>query len=677
MNTMKYLYGLSALLLSAALGSCAYESDTVVNTGGEKGFFTLNVTTGSVGDNTTRAATVISSDAALTDSKADAEKTVSSLVWGIYHAAADADQGKKVYSKKWETTGASQATFSQSGIEFDDGDLSFQADDDVLVAANLSNTALASYEAFATKTAFQQNKLGISQALTAGTDVLDPAKLPMFGTSTVTANSSVEFSSDVTVKHLVAKVTLNSLSVDFTSTGHTSATFKPLEVFLINVPDELTMEYDGTNYTPTGLTLANLYQGENYDWSAHASASKRVYADYLGTGTVYEETLDGTDAYSKRYSLYTMPYNFTETTVTYASDNTRLVIKGEYRPAGGDDAVAPMYYAVNLNNGAGDYKIKPNTHYKVTATIKGPGADNAYDAIPLYQNFTANVDYEDWTEEATTATIDNGGYQWKNTQRAAAIGDLLFSDGSWGTLDEMPGKTPVAIVFSTTTSAADQAAGYTNGYAIALKDVNNSQTMAWSTQTSYVVTGVTPALDISDASKLTAYVGSATYLDGRSETEAITSAGDYSASVYPAAYAAVTTYETEVAHPAGTSGWYLPSVGQQYEWIKVFGGISTAPDQWRSTYKDCYWSGAASATATAFNNAAKGYLKTADGTTVDHSTMWMDIIGSGGYYWASTESAYGAGYAFDLDFGTNGNLYLDGSTTKSSTNLRVRAVLAF
>ena len=91
----------------------------------------------------------------------------------------------------------------------------------------------------------------------------------------MTADTEAEFSSNVTVNHLVAKVTLNSLSVNFTGTGHASATFKPLEVFLINVPDELTMEYDGTNYTPTGLTLTNLYQGENHDWTAHASADKR------------------------------------------------------------------------------------------------------------------------------------------------------------------------------------------------------------------------------------------------------------------------------------------------------------------------------------------------------------------------------------------------------------------
>ena len=62
---------------------------------------------------------------------------------------------------------------------------------------------------------------------------------------------------------------------------------------------------------------------------------------------------------------------------------------------------------------------------------------------------------------------------------------------------------------------------------------------------------------------------------------------------------------------------------------------------------------------------------------MNKSNLWTDIAGSGGYYWASTESARGAGYAFYLSFRTDGSLYLYGYNTKSTTALRVRPVLAY
>lgn len=704
MKTTKYLYGLSALLLSAALGSCAYESEKAESPTFEKGTFTLNVTTGSVGAATTRTVTSISSDAALTDTKADAEKKVSSLVWGIYHAAAGDDQGKKVLSKTWTTPGESQTAFTVSNQNFGSGALRFEANDHVLVAANLSATELAAYAALTTKTDFQQKKLGIREALTGGTGALDPSKLPMFGTSTVTADTETEFSSNVTVNHLVAKVTLNSLSVNFTGTGHASATFKPLEVFLINVPDELTMEYDGTNYTPTGLTLTNLYQGENHDWTAHASADKRVYADYLGTGTVYDETLDGTATYSKRYSLYTMPYNFTETSVTNASDNTRLVIKGEYRPSGGTAAVEPMYYAVNLNNGTGDYKIKPNTHYKVTATIKGPGADNAYDAIPLYQNFTANVDYEEWTEEATTATIGNGGINWSNTQRDPVVGDLYFSDGTWGTKAEYPSKTPIGIVFSTSTSAADQALGYNRGYVMALRNVDyyaaggpgavSGATDRWILKSGWCadianVDGASHNLrgvSVTGEAYKTALAAVQGDMDGLTHCQTAKTAAEASANytladLY-AINAAMTYFEARVKAPASTaqlpnSGWYLPSIGQQYQWVVGLGNAHTTAT-WTADSQNpprfWYVNGGSQAAGTAINTAMENAGLT-EGTDFDKFRNNTTDGNVGEYFWSSTERT--EGYPFNLRFSANGNLSFGGNDDKSDADRQVRAVLAF
>ncbi len=242
----------------------------------------------------------------------------------------------------------------------------------------------------------------------------------------------------------------------------------------------------------------------------------------------------------------------------------------------------------------------------------------------------------------------------------------------WGSLDKYPTKTPVGIIFSTAVSAADKAAGYTHGYAIALKDVSSSATMAWSTEEVQLGTLV----DISDQDKLDAYVASPGYMDGRTETALMTNTTtnpNYSQEKYPAAYAA-THYA--VTPPSGASNWYLPSIGQQYELVKAFASnvITGYPDTYRTENCDGYWTDKASATATAINNYATGKLGS-------HSGEWVNIYwvssGTSGYYWSSTESAKGAGYAFSLIFYTGGKLYLAGNATKSLTDRRVRPVIAF
>ena len=668
MNTIyNKITGLAAaLLLSASLTSCVVENGDVASNGQKaEGSFTLNITSAPVG--TTRAATDISSGTtAQAAAKSADEKSINRFVMAVFdNDDSYANLMGKAVATASGTTFEEQKSFNTGGLA--DGD-------SIFVAANIPSAKLSTYKDYSLSQ-FAETELLINEVLTPGTDgTLDDSDLPMFGKSAVVdeGGGSGNFSATVSLNHLVAKISLNSLSCDFTGTAHTSASFRPTQLFLINVPEKMNMEVTATGGSCFAVANTDFYQGEADSWTTHAYADQRQYADYLGTSVMASEAkITSGNSWNKVYSLFALPNH----DATY---NTKLVIKGMYSDDGTDANEHAAYYAVTIGQGttAAATYVQMNTIYKLSVTIKGDGAPDAYSAVPNYQNLTSTITYEDWTEHATTVTAGNGGLSY-STQRAAAIGDLLFSDGSWGTLDEMPGKTPVAIVFSTVTSAADQAAGYNNGYAIALKDVNNSQTMAWSTQSSYVVTGVTPALDISDATKLANYVASATYLDGRSETAAITGAADYSSLVYPAAYAAVTTYESEVAHPTGTSGWYLPSIGQQYEWVKMLGEKTTAPDQWRAQYKDCYWSGAATDVAGKINANAAKYLKTADGTTVDHSAMWVNILGSGGYYWSSTESAYGAGYSFDLNFHTDGGLFLHGSSTKSDTNRRVRPVLAF
>lgn len=700
----KYNRILSVVVLAAVaagITSCTLDSTEGDVAGNQQSSnVVLNIkTTGvdQVAPAITRGVTVINDNYNSSDpnSPTSQEKLMQNLTIGLFKAASEA-AGKTLDVKSVDiTAGGEDATSATKTISTEYASTLTDADkpangDVVRVALNMPTSVMTDLQSKtsgenptwtkATESAFKSTQLTIDQALDMdGDGNVEPSELPMVGNSTMTFDTSEDqWESDITVHHLVAKVTLASLSVDFSATKHTSASFTPTEFFLTGVPDKINMDMSAGTYAFTQGAYSAYYQGE----STVTGGSQK---DYLGTGTgITAAVLNSSNTtYGSHYTLYTMPNNNENSNLTF------LVIKGQYSSDGSTWNKKTVYYPICLGLNT-SFHVNANAHYVVNATIKGDGAssidglasltkDNFATASPsTIQDLDVTVTVTDFDDESVTATFTNSGTISYIGLPDPVPGNLVFSDGTWGTLDMFPEKTPVAIVFSTNVSAADYAAGFQHGYAIALKDVNSSATMAWSTESVQLGTNENghPAVDISNQTKLDAYVASDRYMDGRAETNLITATANYSQAVYPAAYAAVTTYEAEVAHPAGTSGWYLPSIGQQYEWIKFFGNLTTNPDQWRTEHCDCYWTGKASTTGTAFNTAAKGYLKNT-GATVDKSNLWTDILNSGGYYWSSTESAKGAGYAFHLHFGTDGNLFLGGGGSKSDTALRVRPVLAF
>ena len=137
------------------------------------------------------------------------------------------------------------------------------------------------------------------------------------------------------------------------------------------------------------------------------------------------------------------------------------------------------------------------------------------------------------------------------------VGDYLFSDGTWGSLvgNDLGSATPIAVIFSKTTSTTDSTNGWTHGYAMALKDASTSA--AWG----------------SAATRLTGfYINTAAEMiadkDGYTHTQYVNS------SIYPAPYAAATTYQSTVSAPSSTSGWYLPSIGQWFDICVNLGKMS-------------------------------------------------------------------------------------------------------
>ena len=284
------------------------------------------------------------------------------------------------------------------------------ADDDILVAVN---APAGTFSGVLTKSAFEKSTLGIDDALpVSGTETVDPAKLPMFGEAKIglKSGSSTIYEATVPVYHMVAKVTLKSLGVDFDVNGaYKNAKFTPTEVFMYSVPDKLDF-YPASSYTYA--SAASYYNGEAGDASVKA---------YLGTGTPHGFSpahatisgVNGSSAYSwgtvgtKILYLYTMPNNSTKP--------TQLVIKGTFDSNGdGTDDPGFVYYPVNINynsanggaaEGETPKQVYPNKNYIVDVTIKGKGANSPSVSLDP-QTATANITVKSFVDASQSNTFN-------------------------------------------------------------------------------------------------------------------------------------------------------------------------------------------------------------------------------------------------------------------------------
>ena len=233
----------------------------------------------------------------------------------------------------------------------------------------------------------------------------------------------------------------------------------------------------------------------------------------------------------------------------------------------------------------------------------------------------------------------------------AKVGDLVGSDGvAYAHTSQMPqGVEPVAMVASRTVSATDAAAGYT-GYAMALRCPTRALWMqrdpgeVITDQVNYTTNGncttMHDALDGRTNSPKVAAWCAARGLDMAREFPAFQVLAEYGARV--------------AAAPRGTSGWFMPSIGQAMQWVENLGGMAmktggTYNAGWYSTYF-----GAASAAITAMNakmtaaglTAAQytpfAYSAQYHTTTVTTSArpwmLWFESYDNGNgqvYYWNS------------------------------------------
>ena len=182
-------------------------------------------------------------------------------------------------------------------------------------------------------------------ALTNSTDLTKEAcnnNVPMYGEGTLTPktsgdNSVFKVSGDkVTVKHMLAKVTLESLGVDFKAgSAYANAEFTPVAAFLINVPDKMDFTTDVWNSGASllhGWSAYDVSDATNctFNYATGNTGGSGTYAQYLTTENLTSATaLSGTATSNPKAWFYTLP-NEKVDNGDAVTNNTKLVIAGKF-----------------------------------------------------------------------------------------------------------------------------------------------------------------------------------------------------------------------------------------------------------------------------------------------------------------------------------------------------------
>lgn len=293
-------------------------------------------------------------------------------------------------------------------------------DDDVLVAVNHANN----FGSVSDEKSFNAVTESLSEALGTGAKQ-DNTNIPMYGTGKLVAGTSTNSftAGDIAVKRLLAKITLDNLSVDFSGI-YAGAEFTPTCCFLINVPEKLKFadgkdSWDMTAALNSGWAKYDSSTG-SFTYNTENSGIVGTFKEFLTTKDLPGATpaLKGTDVYggssspSKVY-FYTMPNGNDKA----STKNTKLVIAGKFK-ANSTAKEQMVYYPVPLNvniatggtetpgvTGEDKYKVYPNKNYICGVTIKTIGVANPNLNLDP-QDATITIKVDDWTPVNQTTIFD-------------------------------------------------------------------------------------------------------------------------------------------------------------------------------------------------------------------------------------------------------------------------------
>ena len=414
--------GIGFLSLAAvALWFTSCSSEDVAQNGGsqsdKESLLTLTINTGKIMGSRT---TDWTSDPAGADASQN-ESKISAITIGIFDGTT---KNVKAIIEPKQGTGATpkdnEFTYSTTDKKITAKVIAkaLSANDDVLVAVNHAGK----FGSVSDENSFNAVTESLSEALGTGTSQ-DNTNIPMYGTGKLVAGTSTNSftAGDIAVKRLLAKITLDNLSVDFKGI-YAGAEFKPTCCFLINVPEKLKFA-DGKN----SWDMSDAFNSgwASYDSSTGSFTYTTANSDIVGTFKEFLTTKDlsatalkgaessGTAAYSGKVYFYTMPNGNDKA----STKNTKLVIAGKFKA----NSTAPeqmVYYPVPLNvniaagggettglSGEDMYKVYPNKNYKCAVTIKTIGVANPNLNLDP-QDATITIKVEDWTSVSQTTIFD-------------------------------------------------------------------------------------------------------------------------------------------------------------------------------------------------------------------------------------------------------------------------------
>lgn len=369
--------------------SCSSEDVASGTNQGKMSSLTLTINTGkSMGSRATDWTT----DPAGSDKK-DTENKINRVAIGIFSNTGNVKTIVELTPGTTGTNSLTQADANNATAKIVTSSL--VNNDEVLVAINAPSGKFTGCQS---KSDFMAKTETAAEALANSTDAQVADNIPMFGSSSL-AGSGSSFTATVSVIHMIAKVSLTSLKVDFKAgSAYADAQFTPKAVFLINVPNSF--QFDNTtdsngDYNNAWLsadyehgwgTFATNYDATTENTNASTTFAGSTFKKYLTTSELAGKTLKGAaggsdDTYDKNVFFYTMPNG------QDGDKATKLVIAGQFKATGVDK---PVYYPLFLNatvnsagtgydpavSGSDAKKVYPNKNYVCTVVIRNIGADS-------------------------------------------------------------------------------------------------------------------------------------------------------------------------------------------------------------------------------------------------------------------------------------------------------------
>ncbi len=312
--------------------------------------------------------------------------------------------------------------------------------------------------------------------------------------------------------------------------------------------------------------------------------------------------------------------------------------------------------------------------------ISGTSGEDIYSGtytflmIPqTFSNATITLTYNTGTvyTQTISGTWSAGNSYTYNLSKPVNIGDYYYSDGTWGSIAEHTNSTasPIGVIFSNSTSGIDKRHGWTHGYAMALQNAGSgAATYQWYTSDSGNPTGTYIAGADSIMSDKDGYTHSG-YLQ----------TSDYAAGIVAKNYTAKDKSGNTVTNPSGTSGWYLPSIGQWYDICAGLGGMVAASGKAytnSSTYYLQWYSGDTSGDTHNYSSLCASNLNVYLDALKDKGYS-VDLFGSNNdvYYWSSSECNNSWTYSVGFYFYSDDYVHLHNSIKTNS--FMVRPVIAF